>query len=524
MPSDRKRELLIEARWRKCRDDFFYFAENWWYIQHPEHGAILLSLFDEQKQGFEAFVNHRKVITLKARQIGWSTLTAAYAFWLTYFNSDRLVIFLSKGEREAKNLLRMVKYGEARLPEWMRARGPRKLADNVKEMPFSNGSSIESLPSGSDPARGRSCYLVVVDEWAFLEDPEAAWASIEPIADVGGRIIGLSTANGFGNFFHTMWEGARERTNGFEPIFFPWSARADRDEDWYAAKAASLPDWQLHQEYPRDEEEAFLKSGNPFFDVDIVRNIVPNEDELRRGYLLRRNDLTFVGDPNGDLQLWEFPQIGEMYVIGADVAEGLEYGDYSSADVISLKTGKQVAHWHGHCEPDVFARVLADLGTFFNRALIGCEVNNHGLTTCKFLAEIERYPALYHQEIFDEKKNRKTKKVGWLTNKKTKPYMLDELGMEIRRHGIDVQSRRTRLELLTFVRDEDAKLHGSPHDDCVMSLAIANQMRDHGRSYFASKTAPPWGSLAWWEKQTHQRSTPARIGQYSTRGTEGTRY
>ena len=103
-------------------------------------------------------------------------------------------------------------------------------------MAFDNGSQIVSMPSASDPARGESASLVVVDEWAFLPSPEDAWASIEPVADVGGRIIGLRTANGSGNFFHHLWTGATTGNNKFSPMFFPWSATGDRDEAWYESK------------------------------------------------------------------------------------------------------------------------------------------------------------------------------------------------------------------------------------------------------------------------------------------------
>jgi hypothetical protein len=135
-------------------------------------------------------------------------------------------------------------------------------------MGFDNGSQITSMPSASDPARGESASLVVVDEWAFLPNPEEAWASIEPVADVGGRIIGLSTANGSGNFFHELWVGSQTGNNKFAPMFFPWSATEDRDESWYQSKQDSMLSWQLAQEYPTTPEEAFIKSGNPVFDLD----------------------------------------------------------------------------------------------------------------------------------------------------------------------------------------------------------------------------------------------------------------
>ncbi len=152
-------------------------------------------------------------------------------------------------------------------------------------MSFANGSTITSLPSASDPARGESATLIVVDEWAFLPNPEEAWASIEPVADVGGRIIGLSTANGSGNFFHHLWTGASAGNNKFATMFFPWSASEDRDESWYESKKQSMLAWQLHQEYPSTPEEAFIKSGNPVFDLDMLEEMGFGVSEGHNGYL-----------------------------------------------------------------------------------------------------------------------------------------------------------------------------------------------------------------------------------------------
>lgn len=127
---------------------------------------------------------------------------------------------LSRTEREASKLLQKTKYGYKMLPSWMRVRGPEVLVDNQLKMVFANESSVESLPSGNDPARGEAVYRVVIDEMAFLPNPEEAWASIEPIADVGGRVICLSTANGEGNIFHDLWVGSQTQTNRFVGIFF----------------------------------------------------------------------------------------------------------------------------------------------------------------------------------------------------------------------------------------------------------------------------------------------------------------
>jgi len=278
-------ELRQEAEWRKCERNESYFLRKYWHIAHPAHGRILFDLRRAQADALEHWSENRYSLTLKARQIGWTTLVAAHQFWLAYFNDDQNIIDLSRTEREAVLLLRKTKYGFSHLPRWMIERGPKSMVDHQQRLFFGNGSQITSMPSASDPARGESATLIVVDEWAFLPNPEEAWASIEPVADVGGRIIGLSTANGSGNFFHHLWTGATAGNNKFATMFYPWSATEDRDQSWYESKQISMLPWQLAQEYPTTPEEAFVRSGNPVFDLDVL-----DEMELRcrsgtEGYL-----------------------------------------------------------------------------------------------------------------------------------------------------------------------------------------------------------------------------------------------
>ena len=278
-------ELHREAEWRRCAADESYFLCKYWFIAHPAHGRILFNLRNAQSFALDHWGSNRYSLTLKARQIGWTTLVAAHQFWLAFFKSDQNIIDLSRTERESVLLLRKSKYGFNHMPEWMLERGPDSLVEHQQKMVFSNGSQITSMPSASDPARGESASLVVVDEWAFLPNPEEAWASIEPVADVGGRIIGLSTANGSGNFFHQLWVGSQTGSNRFEPMFFPWSATEDRDEAWYQSKKDSMLSWQLAQEYPTTPEEAFIKSGNPVFDLDSLEAMNSMVEEGQAGYL-----------------------------------------------------------------------------------------------------------------------------------------------------------------------------------------------------------------------------------------------
>ena len=275
MTSKRERlgELRQELLYRKARKDCEFFCENFVYIRVPGQGRQPLRLRDAQREGLRHWQDNRYSLTLKARQIGWSTLSAAYVLWMALSGPDREIILISRGEREARQLLAKVRYAYMNLPEWFKARAAKSLTEHQEKMEFSNGSSISSRPSASDPARGSSAYLIVVDEWAFLPNAEAAWASIEPVADIGGRIIGLSTANGSGNFFHDLWVDAETGNNSFATMFHSWRAVSGRDDEWYEAKKRDMLPHILAQEYPNDPEEAFIRSGRPVFDVDRLQKI-----------------------------------------------------------------------------------------------------------------------------------------------------------------------------------------------------------------------------------------------------------
>jgi hypothetical protein len=503
-------QLLQEKEWRLCVgpdnatiqqqvEAFSYFCENYWFIKHPERGRIKFELRDAQLETIETWMTERYSVVLKARQIGFSTLAAAYSFWLTYFRPDRFVIMLSRTEREAMKLLAKSKYGYKFLPPWMRERGPRMITDHQLKMIFSNESAIESLPSGSDPARGESVYLVIVDEWAFLPNPEEAWASIEPVADVGGRVIGLSTANGSGNFFHNLWVGSQTGSNQFVGIFFPWNSDGERGDDWYEAKSKNMQPWQLHQEYPRFPEEAFIKSGNPVFDIDMLDSM--STVEAMATYIFMSPDgVEIEYGEDGPFHVWYEPEPDGVYVVGADVAEGLSYGDYSSAHVIDARDGIVVAHWHGHIEPDMFGETLSHIGEWYNKALIGVENNNHGLTTLKALQRTG-YRNIYKQRRLGLARPEATETLGWRTTVSSKPLAIDELSAGLRDEAIIVLCARTIAELRTYVRKENGKMAGSPHDDRTMSLAIAVQMIKYvWLPEYRSDTTVPTNSLLWWEQ------------------------
>lgn len=523
-------ELLNEREWRRCRgpegasdaelvEAFAYFCREFWFIRHPERGRILFELREAQLDTVAQWVSERYSIVLKARQIGFSTLAAAYAFWAVFFWPDRFIVMLSRTEREAVKLLAKAKYGFKLLPLWMRERGPQETSNNQLKMTFANDSAIESLPSGNDPARGESVWKVIVDEMAFLPNSEEAWASIEPIADVGGSVILLSTANGVGNQFHKMWVEAEQGLSDFRPLFFPWSA-GGRDEAWYEAKKRSMPDWQLHQEYPSNPDEAFIRSGNPVFDLELLRSLPVEGPQRFQVVTFSPKQTELRPAKEGELFLWAQPSRDGVYCIGADVSEGLEHGDFSSAHVIDAKTGVVVAHWHAHIDPDLFAQVLAELGWRFGNALVGVESNNHGLTTLKALQRYG-YKNIFRQRRLAQRTSDATEILGWRTTAQSKPLAIDELHASLRDGGLGLKCERTIAELRTFVRDPNGRTHGSPFDDRVMSLAIANQMLKYvWLPEYVQERAPAPYTLDWFVRWMDDPKTAYQrvpIGSHNTR-------
>ena len=157
-------DLANEAAYRRCcpkrrkgeppqdwykreSEAFQYFCNNFWYIKHPERGRIKFELFDSQIETVESWLTNRYSLILKARQIGFSTLVAAYAFWLAYFHGDRSIVMLSRTERDAIKLLQKAKYGLRFLPEYFQQRPGAPLINMTQtRIEFTNESVIESLP------------------------------------------------------------------------------------------------------------------------------------------------------------------------------------------------------------------------------------------------------------------------------------------------------------------------------------------------------------------------------------------
>jgi len=219
------------------------------------------------------------------------------------------------------------------------------------------------------------------------------------------------------------------------------------------------------------------------------------------------------------LTVWEKPERYSGYVLGVDTAEGLGHGDYSCIQVIDVKEGRQVAIWHGRIPPDELAHEVYNLGIWYGNALCCVEANNHGLTTITVLRQLG-YPNLYRRRSLNQSNERISQEYGWKTTRTSKPLMIDDLARALKNDELILHCESTVAELRTFVRNDRGSMNGSPYDDRVMSLALANQMRKYAYVPEYVQNVDDTGTFNWWMRQLPNGTrTDDTIGSHLSRGT-----
>lgn len=276
---------------------------------------------------------------------------------------------------------------------------------------------------------------------------------------------------------HEKWLLKQTGLNGKRLTTGHLSWRRHKIPDLQPPIGMSKPNF-FRQEYPSTAQEAFISTGRAVFNTQQVMDLMSAADDpIARYDCLLSNGQWFASD-DGQLRVWEEPIGGQAYIVAADIAEGLEHGDFTSMDVIKHVTGEQVAHWHGHIHPEQAGDVMAHLGKRYNLAWLVPERNNHGLTTVTRLRNMD-YRRLYVERVTDIAGAKSRKRYGWVTNKKTKPLIIDTLAGEMLEDSHGIRCKETFQEMLTFETKEDTTFGAQEGewDDRVMSIAIVKQAR-----------------------------------------------
>ena len=369
-------------------------------------------------------------------------------------------------------------------------------------------------------------------------------------------IVYESTANGTGNFFQREYDAAKRGTSQFEAMFVSWfdieqyslpfnndeekadfaiwlwknknnatpsSARAESGRYlwWLWQKGATLEaiNWYVQErakynehapmasEYPSDDVEAFVHSGERVFDkykVDTFRasckppkligDVYADEDEGKNAL----KNLRFTEDAQGLLWVWDLPEIDDKeivtnrYVTIVDIGGRSKKADWSVILVIDrlfmMDGGRPqvVAQWYGHIDMDILAWKAAQIAAFYDNSLLVIESNTlethdkersvDGDLSHFILNQIKDvYPNLYaRKQTEDEIREGIPRKYGFHTNVATKPMIISTLIKVVREHLYIERDERCLDEYVVYEKKQNGAFGAiiGKHDDLLMTRAI----------------------------------------------------
>lgn len=446
----------------KCGNDPIYFFNRYVYISHPKEGLIKFKTYPFQDDCVRQFMQHRFNIILKSRQLGISTVVAAYCLWFALFRRQKNILVIATKLEVAKNFLTKVRQMFDSLPKWLVM--PSVEQESMRYLIFSNGSRIIAIPTGKDAGRSEAVSLLVVDEAAHIENFDYHWQGLYATVTHGGQIIVISTPLGVGNKFHLLWEGAITKQNDFNPIKLPWHVHPEHDEEWFKKECNNLGNdpKAIAQELLCD----FAASGDTYFGQEEIQYLSDNVKEPVSRF-----------PTNPDVWIWKNPIKDHQYVIAADVAMG-NSTDYSAFCVADLNENEIVCEYKGKIAPDNFADLLMEVGYFYNSAVICNERNTFGLVVSYKLRD-NRYPNLYYEKyakngVYQKNYNVDPEDIpGFMTTGKTRLAMLAKLEQLIRNRKIKIYSSRFLSETKTFLwRNNKAEAQRGYTDDLIIAMSI----------------------------------------------------
>lgn len=501
------------------------YIENYIKIRNKDSKIVPFVLNEPQMRLYNIIKElHQKglpirIIILKARQMGFSTLSESIIFKKTATACNVKSGIITHIDSATKNLFEMSKLMLNKLPDPLK---PELTHSNANELIFNNSdgtglnSSIKCMTAGSKGV-GRSATFnnLHISELAFWQgDKKVAMTGLLQTvpSNANSMIIIESTANGY-DYFKEMWDKAVKGENDFYPLFVAWHElkeyrkpytgfelteeeeeikriyNLDNDQltwrRWCIENNCSGDIEQFHQEYPACPQEAFITTGTCAFDKQKIINQINRLQTIKTKKYnfeykvledrITLTDIDLVEDEKGCIEIYEDVKEGVPYVLGGDTAS--EGDDSSGAIVINNITGQIVAKLKINKDEDLYSDQVYCLGLYYNTALIGLEIN-HSTYPTKLLEKRE-YPKLYVREKEDTINGGLILQHGFRTTAANRNNIIAEFKKIFRETPENITIIELLEEMLVFVRSLKGKYEAMEgyHDDLVMSAAIAYHIR-----------------------------------------------
>lgn len=483
---------------------------KWWRLNHlykikdKEGNLITFKPNFSQKKHYKDRGTHKRCKILKARQKGFTTSYCIEYLDQALWIPGSAVAILAHRQEDVTKLFEIVKRAYENLPDVLK---PVTRYDNKNELVFEQdftGRKLDSKIYVSMKLRSGTVTHLHISESAYIKDRQELNAGSKQALGKHGMLTEETTGNGFNQFYDETMQDVRgwDSDDGIpqeyktKVLFYPWYIDSEYTlpysgyemtpfeleliqkhpeitpehitwRRWKVkelgtsevAQALGMSGEQLFkQEYPSTLHEAFQSSGGTYFDQDMVAEIKCKQP------------LSVIEG----LTTWYEPEVGAKYVIGGDPSTGRGV-DFTSINVWRID-GVQVAQWHGYCDPIEGADIAKTLAEKYNNAFVGIE--NNMLTMALTLSR--NYHNCYQEVIINKATEQRTSRVGWTTNMKTRPVMMDEFRQEFESGELEINSEVTKSEMQTFVIKNEKRVKiehdDGKHDDSLFADFIAIQM------------------------------------------------
>ena len=436
------------SEYKRCMEDPSYFAETYVKVVSLDKGLVPFKLYPYQKNMFDHFQDSRFSIVLACRQSGKSISSVVYLLWYALFNPEKTIAILANKGATAREMLTRITLALENLPFFLQP-GCKTL--NKGSIEFSNNSRIIASATSGSSIRGMSVNLLFLDEFAFVENAGQFYTSTYPVVSSGktSRVIITSTANGIGNVYQKLWEGAVQGTNEYKPFRVDWWDVPGRDEEWKKQTIANTSELQFEQEF-----------GNTFHGIG---NTLISPDKLMA---MKASSPIYQQD---GIKVFERPQVDHNYIMCVDVAKG-RGRDYSTFNIIdtSVKPFKQVATYRDNMiSPLLFPDIIYKYAKTYNEAYVIIESNDQGAVVANGLYYDLEYEQTHVESMV------KAGSIGVTMNKKVKRIGCSNMKDLVEQSKLEIVDSETILEMSTFVaRGSSFEASDNNHDDLVMNLVM----------------------------------------------------
>ena len=432
----------------KCMEDPVYFSKTYLKVVHLDRGLVNFDLYPYQEKMFGHFNSNRFSIVLACRQSGKSISSVAYLLWYALFKPEQTIAILANKGATAREMLSRITLMLENLPFFLQ---PGCKALNKGSIEFSNNSRIIAAATSGSSIRGMSVNLLFLDEFAFVENANEFYTSTYPVVSSGSstRVIITSTANGLGNIYHKLWEGAVQKTNEFKPFRVDWWDVPGRDEEWKRQTISNTSELQFDQEFGNN----FLGTSNTLISGEFLLGLKSADPLVRQE----------------SVRTYERPKEGHDYIMTVDVAKGRGQ-DYSTFNIIDItaRPFKQVCVYQDNMiSPILFPDIIHKYAKTYNEAYVIIESNDQGAVVCNGL-----YYDWEYENMFVES-SLKANALGATMTRKVKRIGCSNIKDLVEQKKIDIIDSETIIEMSTFVaKGNSYEASDNNHDDLMMNLVL----------------------------------------------------